>query len=64
MSDARRLAEVVFSSTQHLSESDLGMPPYGQLLNNDEIVAVATFIRQSWGNHAEPVSTLDVLRVK
>jgi mono/diheme cytochrome c family protein len=25
-----------------------GMPPYGQVLNNDEIAAVATFIRQSW----------------
>jgi mono/diheme cytochrome c family protein len=42
----------------------LGMPPFGQVLNNDEIAAVATFIRQSWGNFAAPVSTLDVLRVK
>ncbi len=41
-----------------------GMPPYGQLLNNDEIAAVATFLRQSWGNAAAPVSPLDVLRVK
>jgi mono/diheme cytochrome c family protein len=41
-----------------------GMPPYGQVLSNDEIAAVATFIRQSWGNSASPVSTLDVLRLK
>lgn len=41
-----------------------GMPPFGQALNNDEIAAVATFIRQSWGNAAAPVSSLDVLRVK
>jgi mono/diheme cytochrome c family protein len=41
-----------------------GMPPYGQVLSNDEIAAVTTFIRQSWGNRAAPVSPLDVLRVK
>ncbi|HLL11989.1 MAG TPA: cytochrome c [Rubrivivax sp.] len=41
-----------------------GMPPYGQLLSNDEIAAVTTFIRQSWGNFAPPVSSLDVLNVR
>lgn len=41
-----------------------GMPPYGHVLNDDEIAAVATFIRQSWGNLAGPVSALDVLRVR
>ncbi|HLL20315.1 MAG TPA: c-type cytochrome [Rubrivivax sp.] len=41
-----------------------GMPPYGQVLSNDDIAAVTTFIRQSWGNSAAPVSALDVLRVK
>jgi mono/diheme cytochrome c family protein len=41
-----------------------GMPPYGQVLTSDEVAAVATFIRQSWGNAAAPVSTLDVLRVQ
>jgi mono/diheme cytochrome c family protein len=41
-----------------------GMPPYGQLLDNDDIAAVATFIRQSWGNSAPSVSALDVLRFR
>lgn len=41
-----------------------GMPPYGQVLSNDDIAAVATYVRQSWGHAAAPVSTLDVLRVK
>jgi mono/diheme cytochrome c family protein len=41
-----------------------GMPPFGQVLNNDEIAAVSSFIRQSWGNSAAPVSSLDVLHVK
>jgi mono/diheme cytochrome c family protein len=44
--------------------SHFGMPPYGQVLNDGEMAAVATFIRQSWGNSASPVSPLDVLRVK
>ncbi|MFT3805224.1 MAG: cytochrome c [Burkholderiaceae bacterium] len=41
-----------------------GMPPYGQVLSDKEIAAVATFIRQSWGNAAPPVSSLDVLRLR
>jgi mono/diheme cytochrome c family protein len=41
-----------------------GMPPFGQMLSNDEIAALATFIRQAWGNAAAAVSPLDVLRVE
>jgi mono/diheme cytochrome c family protein len=37
-----------------------GMPPFRTLLNDAEIAAVATFIRQSWGNPAGAVSALDV----
>lgn len=41
-----------------------GMPPFGQILSNDDIAAVATFLRQSWGNMAAPVSTRDVASVR
>jgi len=41
-----------------------GMPPFRTLLNDVEIAAVATFIRQSWGNQASAVSALDVQRVR
>jgi mono/diheme cytochrome c family protein len=41
-----------------------GMPPYSQVLSNDDIAAVTTFVRQSWGNSAPAVSTFDVHRVK
>jgi mono/diheme cytochrome c family protein len=41
-----------------------GMPPFGQMLSNDDIAALATFIRQAWGNAAAAVSSLDVLRVE
>ena len=41
-----------------------GMPPFGQDLDANDIAAVTTFIRQSWGNTAPAVSSFDVLRVK
>ncbi|MDP2264018.1 MAG: cytochrome c [Hydrogenophaga sp.] len=41
-----------------------GMPPYRTILTNAEIAAVGSFIRQSWGNEAGAVSTLDVQRVR
>jgi mono/diheme cytochrome c family protein len=53
-----------FMPTTAGNRQPFGMPPFAQVLNNDQIAAVATFIRQSWGNSAAPVSTLDVLRVK
>lgn len=53
-----------FSPTTPGNPRPFGMPPYGQALNDQDIAAVATFIRQSWGNAANEVSALDVLRVK
>lgn len=39
-----------------------GMPPFGQLLNEAQIAAVTTYVRNSWGNHARGVSAADVRR--
>jgi mono/diheme cytochrome c family protein len=36
-----------------------GMPPFAQLLSDDEVAAVVTYIRGAWGNHATPVSVKD-----
>jgi mono/diheme cytochrome c family protein len=33
-----------------------GMPPFAQILGDDEVAAVVTYIRSSWGNHGAPVS--------
>lgn len=41
-----------------------GMPPFGHELADSEIAAVATYVRQSWGNSAPQVSALDVLRAR
>lgn len=41
-----------------------GMPPFAQTLNDDEIAAVVTYIRQSWGNRAPPVAAAEVGRYR
>ncbi|CAN0625921.1 Gluconate 2-dehydrogenase (Acceptor) [Burkholderia multivorans] len=37
-----------------------GMPPFAQLLSDEEVSAVVTYIRTAWGNHGKPVSTKEV----
>ncbi len=37
-----------------------GMPPFAQLLSDQEIAAVVTYIRTSWNNHGTPVSPQQV----
>jgi mono/diheme cytochrome c family protein len=41
-----------------------GMPPFGWTLADDEIAAVATFVRQAWGTPASEVTRVDVLRAR
>jgi mono/diheme cytochrome c family protein len=40
------------------------MPPFAHALNDVEIAAVVTYIRGAWGNNAEPVSQLQVMRLR
>jgi mono/diheme cytochrome c family protein len=37
-----------------------GMPPFAQLLSDEEVASVVTYIRGSWGNAAAPVSGVEV----
>lgn len=41
-----------------------GMPPFGQILNDQDIAALSTYIRQSWGNAAGAVNGLAVKRAR
>jgi mono/diheme cytochrome c family protein len=41
-----------------------GMPPFGQTLSDDEVAAVVTYIRVTWGNRGVPVSAADANRLR
>jgi mono/diheme cytochrome c family protein len=41
-----------------------GMPSYGWQLNDSEVAAVLTYIRNSWGNASPPVSPDEVTRLR
>ncbi|WP_151446763.1 c-type cytochrome [Lacisediminimonas profundi] len=41
-----------------------GMPPFGSALNDEEVAAVVSFIRTSWGNKGDVVSPVDVGRFR
>jgi mono/diheme cytochrome c family protein len=41
-----------------------GMPPFGAVLSDLEIAAVASYVRDAWGNAAPQVSPIDVMRVR
>jgi mono/diheme cytochrome c family protein len=40
------------------------MPPFADKLTDSEMAHVLTFIRNTWGNAAEPVTTRDVSSVR
>lgn len=41
-----------------------GMPPFGHLLNDEEVASVVTYIRRSWGNNAHPVAPAEVNKAR
>jgi mono/diheme cytochrome c family protein len=41
-----------------------GMPPFGPLLNDDEVAAVVSYVRHAWGNQAPRVSAREVNRYR
>lgn len=51
-----------FSPSTAGNPQPFGMPPYAPLLDKDDIAAVATFVRQSWGNQASAVAPWEVQR--
>lgn len=40
-----------------------GMPPFAHTLSSEEIALLVTYIRNSWGNRASPVSAVQVERI-
>lgn len=41
-----------------------GMPPFGHQLSEEEIAAVVTYLRRSWGHQASALTALDVRRYR
>jgi mono/diheme cytochrome c family protein len=41
-----------------------GMPPFAQVLSDEDIAAVVTYIRIAWGNHGQPVAPDDVVALR
>ena len=41
-----------------------GMPPFGQMLNDNDIAMLVSYIRNSWGNAAGGVTSLEVKRAR
>ena len=41
-----------------------GMPPFAQNLSDNEVAAVVTYIRVSWGNRGAPVSAADANKLR
>jgi mono/diheme cytochrome c family protein len=41
-----------------------GMPPFGLDMNDNEVAAVASYIRGAWGNQAPAVSPFDVFKMR
>lgn len=68
LASANNLVQLIrkggFAPSTSGNPQPFGMPPFGQILSNDDIAAVATFLRQSWGNTAAPVSARDVAGVR
>ena len=62
--DATSLIRVVLEGAQSVATdpapTGASMPSFGWKLNDDQIAAAITYIRNSWGNAASPVSAGDV----
>jgi mono/diheme cytochrome c family protein len=41
-----------------------GMPPYSHAMSDDEVAAVVSYVRASWGNGAAPVTATEVNRYR
>jgi mono/diheme cytochrome c family protein len=48
----------------HGKEGEMLMPPVGGTMTDEEIAAVLTYVRRSWGNAATPIDAAQVAEVR
>jgi mono/diheme cytochrome c family protein len=53
-----------FAPTTQGNPRPYGMPPFGHTLSDPEVAAVATYIRNAWGNNAGAVMPLQVQKIR
>jgi mono/diheme cytochrome c family protein len=53
-----------FSPATAANPRPYGMPPFAQSLSNEQMVDVINYVRNSWGNHADPVHVQDIDRLR
>jgi mono/diheme cytochrome c family protein len=41
-----------------------GMPPFGHVLSDAQVAAVASYVRNAWGNKAAEIGTMEVYRAR
>ena len=46
------------------NSAPVGMPPFLHVLSDTDIAAVATYIRQSWGNQGATVATMEAFQAR
>jgi len=60
----RAIALGGFGAATVANPRPFGMPPFAHVLNDEQIAAVATYLRSSWGARAAPVKAFDVARFR
>jgi mono/diheme cytochrome c family protein len=66
--DPTTIVRFILSGTQTVATdarpTPFSMPSYGWKLTDAQVAAVATYVRNSWGNSAPPVSAADVAKLR
>ena len=66
--DPTTLVRIILGGTRAVPTparpTPVGMPSFAWKLNDDEVAAVATFVRNSWGNSAPAVSLAKVAKLR
>ena len=64
LSNTSNLLQIVkgggFAPSTAANPRPYGMPPFAQTLKDDELAAVITYVRNSWGNRGSAVSVVEV----
>jgi mono/diheme cytochrome c family protein len=62
MNSVRMVLNGGFPPVTESNPRPYGMPPFSHLLNDQEVAAVVTYVRQSWGNRASAVPVWEVTK--